>query len=402
MPVTPRLRMLHRQMYIDLIRAHLREEGTQAELARALGVTEAYLSFAMEPVRPLPTRTAKAPVRRHEAVWVDIADLPLAHVREELKVLKTPSAERARQIATYLALTDEPRDRLLSHADMARGGDFAASPLQPLGSAELRPALRTVGDAHQLGLYSTNADDARRAYGRVWLLARDLLNRIAPQTHAVEYAQTLMFAHDAAQVLNHHELALFYARRASLVLTEQNARSEDALRLRLNALLAEVVTLNSLGLRRDALGLAQRAREAPNYLVEPRTWTRSFLEEELTAMVRDPRIYDAEKTANNALDIIAGESIHETTIRLKLMEIYLSRGTARSLRRAKALAEQIDPSPATAGASLRQVRAFRALALYHRAVGDIAHARACVHQGREVAEAAGLSHQLVRLTRAGV
>src|SRR3954454_22229480 len=77
MPVSPRVRMLHRHMYIDLIRAYLRERGTQAGLARSLGVTEAYLSFAMEPVRPLPARIAEAPVRRRDAAWFDVADLPL-------------------------------------------------------------------------------------------------------------------------------------------------------------------------------------------------------------------------------------------------------------------------------------------------------------------------------------
>lgn len=46
-----RQRAFHRQMYVDLIRAYLRDYGSQKDLARAMRVSEAYVSFLIEPLR---------------------------------------------------------------------------------------------------------------------------------------------------------------------------------------------------------------------------------------------------------------------------------------------------------------------------------------------------------------
>lgn len=283
---------------------------------------------------------------------------------------------------------------------LARGYDLIDPPTARLGGDDgLRCALTAVGDVHQVALYSADPAKTRRAYLRVWLASQRLVQRVDPSTHTVEFAQALMFAHDAAQVMNHHQLALLYARTATLALSEWGGRSDEAVRLRLNALFAEVVTLNSLGLKRDALDLALRARIEPNYSWEPRTWARSFLEEELTAMVSTPRlsIYAAEETADRALETINGDSVHTNTINAKLLEVYLSHGSMRSLRRAKRLSERIDLSPMKVGSTLRQVRALRALARYHRAIGDQVTAHEYLRRCRELAEAGQLRHQLIRL-----
>lgn len=44
-------RLIHRQTYIDLIRAYLRDYGSQHDLARALGLSEAYASYLLAPLR---------------------------------------------------------------------------------------------------------------------------------------------------------------------------------------------------------------------------------------------------------------------------------------------------------------------------------------------------------------
>jgi hypothetical protein len=44
-------RLIHRQTYIDLIRAYLRDNGSQHDLAQALGLSEAYASYMLAPLR---------------------------------------------------------------------------------------------------------------------------------------------------------------------------------------------------------------------------------------------------------------------------------------------------------------------------------------------------------------
>src|ERR1700722_4017608 len=98
-----RLRVLHRQMYLDLIRAYLPDYGSQRDLARALGLTEAYLSFLIEPLHADGTR-------RRESYWADILTRPDLEIVEAFRFLKTPSEERASQLAADLCTEEERRD----------------------------------------------------------------------------------------------------------------------------------------------------------------------------------------------------------------------------------------------------------------------------------------------------
>jgi hypothetical protein len=118
----------------------------------------------------------------------------------------------------------------------------------------------------------------RDAYLDVWVRAAGLIKVVDVVRNPVEYAQALMFLHDAAQVFSRPDLALEYARKAVMALSNPgtNRVSEVVVRLRINALLAEVVSLNTLGLSNEAMTVIDQASRSPGYEHEPEFWLRSF------------------------------------------------------------------------------------------------------------------------------
>jgi hypothetical protein len=75
---------------------------------------------------------------------------------------------------------------------------------------------------------------------------------IDPRRNPVGYAQVLVILHDCAQVLERADIALGCARKAIGILQSigtGTASADDPVRLHINARFAEVVSLNTLGLR---------------------------------------------------------------------------------------------------------------------------------------------------------
>lgn len=183
-------------MYIDLVRAYLREYGKQSGLARAIGVTEAYLSFLLEPFHPYQQR-------RQHAYWDLAIDMPPHGIVETLKYLKTPSPHRAKQLAELLCTQPEQYAFLLHHLDLARRRHPpSAQPSTRLCRDEIEEALRKIGNLHAVALHGTEPHDTHMAYAHVWGTALQVLEGIDPKQYPLEYAQALMFLHDAASVSN--------------------------------------------------------------------------------------------------------------------------------------------------------------------------------------------------------
>jgi hypothetical protein len=80
-------RLIHRQTYIDLIDAYLADYGTRRDLARALGVSEVYVSYLL---KPLSLAAGRPP-----AHWSGLLSAAGYEVAEALKFAKTPSQARA-------------------------------------------------------------------------------------------------------------------------------------------------------------------------------------------------------------------------------------------------------------------------------------------------------------------
>ena len=392
-------RALHRQMYMDLIRAYLRDYGTQKDLGRALGISEAYISFLLEPLRT-------AEMNRNAAHWSSALTAPEQEIAGVFKFLKTPSEERAQQITDQLCTDMQRRDFLLHQIDLARKSvSQAHEDSATIPADQARFALTTIGNIHQIALFDSDAVANRDAYLSVWTRAAGLVEVIDPARDPVEYTQTLMYLHDAAQVFNRPDLALECARKAILALSHPSAKRSPqvVVRLRINAFLAEAVSLNTLGLSAEAMAVIDQAARTPGYQDEPESWLRSFLEQQLTAFRRSQRIsiYQAEKVADLAISLVPADRIVRTGITRRLLDVYVSHATARSRRKADQLAAQLRSSASTSGymSPLRRAQVLVSLHRYFRSINEENIATECFLECMLVTKQANLFHQQRELLR---
>jgi predicted transcriptional regulator len=384
-------------MYIDLARAYLADYGSQSELARALGISNAALSYILKPWDPMGTG------RRYEP-WGGSSELLVEDVSNALKQLKVPSNLRARQISQELCSDSERREALTHHMELARDRDPATfggleDPLAPDETAEV---IRVIGEIHAVALQGFGAQDARVAYSQVWESARQVIRRIDPIGFPVEYAQILMFLHDAASVMNRHDLALQSAGQALLALKGTSARgsSEDYLeRLRINAVLAQVVTLNNLGLPGDAQEVVIRAKGLPGYRIESEHWRRSLREQQLKSMASTPRIskiLHAERVADEALALAGNRLSQQVGVQSHLLNVYTAH---ESMRKAARIMNQLAEVNENDLQPLYRIRMLRALARYRQAVGDCRSAEKLLLRGEGIALSADFVHQEEEIRR---
>ena len=392
-------RLIHRQTYIDLVRAYLRDYGSQHDLARALGLSEAYASYMLAPLRSGDDR--------RPGHWAELVTADGREVAEAFKFAKTPSADRARQIAGLLCTDADRREVLLHHIGLARRRSRPPVPGSvPLPYAEPRAAINALAELHHSALHDSRPWMTAVTYARVWHDALSLSTAIDPRHNPVGYAQVLMFLHDTAQVLGRADIALGCARKAIGILqpiATGPSSADDAVRLHINARFAEVVSLNTLGLRSEARVAIASAEPLRGYDHEPQTWLRSFLEERLNSITGFPRasIYDAEQTADRALDLVPDDVILQAGVTRRLMDIYLTRLTGRNLRKADRLADGLRPV-VTSGSDispLRRAQILRTLARYSRSVKDTAGTAAMVSECLRVTADANLIHQRTELVR---
>ncbi len=133
------------------------------------------------------------------------------------------------------------------------------------------------------------------------------------------------------------------------------------------------------------------------YRHEPETWLRSFLEEQLNSITGFSRasIYDAERTADRALDLVPDDAILRAGVTRRLMDIYLTRLTARNRRIAERLADRLRPVVASGSAisPLHRAEILRTLARHSRSVKDTAGTAAMVIECLRVTAEANPIHQ---------
>jgi hypothetical protein len=374
-------------MYVDLIRAYLHDYGSQAVLARAIGVTEAYLSYLLTPVGS-----------RVCGYWGQVLQRPPGQVGDERRFDKTPSQQRAAQIADEMGVAGDRREVLLNHIRLARYATINGSAVGRYDPTMADSVIETIGVVHARALRHPDPVQTRRAYGDVWLVAGQAVIHIDAVRCTAQYAQVLMFLHDAASVLDRQDLALGFA-RAALLAIDTHGRSGDTTlnRFRINALLAEVVSLNNLGLGRDALSVARHAQSQPDYGRDERVWHRSFLEQQLSALIVTPRfsIYEVERIADDALHLTSDDAVAQAGIASRLVDGYLARRTRRGIRNAGRLVPELLAviSSESTISPLRRVRVLRTLARYHSLAGEHDEERRYVAEARAVALAANLSHQ---------
>lgn len=391
-------RLIHRQTYIDLIRAYLVDYGAQRDLARALGLSEPYLSYLLEPVR--------VPGMRKAEHWSVLLARAGYEITEAFKYVKTPSQARAEQIARLLTSDAERRDILLEHVRLARAANLRAPFTAMLPTGQAQAALRVISDIHQAALYSPAGAETASSYASVWELAAPLSAAIHPRHDRGDYAQAQMYLHDAAQALNRPDLGIGFARKAiaALPLPDRSGHEPpQETRLRVNAFLAEVVTLNTLGLHRQALWSIDHAETLPGFAVQPETWLRSFLEQRLAALAGLPRSsrYATDALADQALSLVPTDQVLRAGVIRRKLDAYLTCLTPRTRRTADRLAIELRLAITPDGviSPMRRAQILRTLARFHRQSGDRATTGRLIRDCLATTTEANLLHQRSALIR---
>ena len=401
-----RLRVFHRQMYVDLIRSYLQDYGSQRDLARALRLSEAYVSFLLEPLR-----VPGAP--RPRLYWASALTAPDFEIFEAFRFLKTPSEDRARQLASVLCTESDRCDALLYHISMAQASSQQHESIRSMPGDEARDKLALTGHAHQIVQRSPDVGASKSAHAQVWSMAAPLVDAVDPLRSPLEYTQALLYLHDIAQVWDLHAQALAFARRAILALFRGDIRKQqrdEAHRLRVVSMHAEAVSLNTLGLSADSRRTVGEAMKLLDRSEESRTWQRALLEQELTALVSAPRIsiYQAEKIAEDAITLGPADVIAQAAAGYRLLNIYTAHPSPRNSREGGKLAARLRtlaPSPCLT--PLRRVQVLRGLYRYSRTLADstaismdlseclrVTYEGSLFHQQREVLRDAGRKTRL--------
>jgi hypothetical protein len=270
---------------------------------------------------------------------------------------------------------------------------------------EARAAISALAELHHSALHQPCPNMTAVTYARVWHNAWLLSESIDPRRNAAGSAQVLMFLHDSAQVLGRADIALGCARKAVRILQSVGtgtASTDDQVRLHSNARFAEVVSLNTLGLRNEARAATASAEPLRGYHREPGTWLRVL---PCGAVELDnglPARFDLRRGEHRRYGTRPrARRCHSPGRRYPPAHGHLPDLTARSRRRADLLADRLRPI-ATLGAAispLRRAQLLRTLARYSRSVNDTAGTAAMVTECLRVTAEANLIYQRGELVR---
>lgn len=393
-------RIYHRQMYVDLVRAYLREFGSQRELARVTGLHEVSLSRWLEPTR-LET------YRRSDMYWGDLITSPIDSFAKGTTDVQMISLVRIKAMVGALTSDEDRQSTLLWHIErererlMSRGDDGWQT------EDDMKAAMSRLGHRHGEALSSSDSRLVAAAFADVWAEATQIAQRIDPRRYPLEVTQVLLYLDDAAATFNRSDLALGYARKALLVLSQNKPGAHEHghlwHRFWINAVAAEARALHVLGLDRDVERLANRAKSFDGYRIEPESWERTILEQQLNAMAseRPVRIYAAEAIADRLHMLSEPNPAFEGTLRSKMVSIYVSRGTKRSVRKAEMQVSEFLRLAVNGGdiSPLRRVSLLRSAARYYHHIGDQKTRNDLVALALSLSELGYFLHQRAEIAR---
>jgi transcriptional regulator with XRE-family HTH domain len=371
-------------MSVDLLQAYRRRQGwSQRTLARALGVSDAFVSYVLDPEPPLLQDKRLSPARERQLVG--LLDLD-ADCREVLQYHLAGARRRRRHESASCStwLSTEQVD-------------------------ELNTLLRKL---HGEATFAGSAVAAKRAYVQIWDLASQVVDRIHPRNQQLARVDTLMILHDAACVLDRADLALGYARQALDVLERDpvDARNQDRLESsKVHASRAEIVALNNLELPLAASKVAQRVEAIlPGFQADRAAWLPQLCSDRLSSLsrlegVRRFPISEAENLRERAEREAQPSATMQVLLDNALARAFLAHGTARSLRKALPLVErglQRAENPTEPLGPLHRAMLLRTAARYEWKIGGTTATwsrllRACL----ELVDSAGLTHQRAELAR---
>lgn len=242
----------HRETYIAVIKAALRNHGAKQAAALELGLWPHHLSEALNPEVDTEAYTRKL------------------------------NPARVERLVQMLSLDPEVRQSLLEHIYLAWAEERAA--LIPLSSQRwlthytIADLLSDIGQAHVAATSTSDTEEARHKYREIRHACQIVAGRIDFDPHRVdnddpdfnsnplEFVQVCLFLHDVQCVLNRADDALAHSKYASQVMaacepSDFARRREYFDHLLVNTAVAECLAYRNLNLPKEADEASRKAEK---------------------------------------------------------------------------------------------------------------------------------------------
>lgn len=306
--------LLHKQVYIDMLRGILSTHGMKKAVAAAAEITPVYLSSILD----------------------------LDH--------HPPSPDVARRIIAALPVDTATKHTLEEHMSLARQYQSRVDE-QVRYAARYKMFADMLGDLQRLhgrSTFGSTPAQTKRAYFALANQSRDLLRQVDPARYPNTYVRVCMLGQDALSVLNRHSEALWFGLRAKDVIERSHPAKqvrEEFEYLQLNTYYALSVTYRNLNLHQQAREICHQTTA----LLKPdpqlsRFWLPHVLRDEIKALAHLRRfaVSEAEGLYFQARAMLDGQdgpddALLDILLQQALAEAYVEHGTSRSLKKADRL-----------------------------------------------------------------
>mgnify|MGYP001197184486 CR=1 FL=1 len=370
--------LLHKQVYIDMLRGILSTHGIKQAIAAAADISPVYLSNILD--------------MDHHPPSMDVAARIIAALPVDTTVRRT--------LEEHISLARQYRSSMDDQMRYAARYEM------------FEELLLDVQRLHDQSTFGSTSAQTKRAYYALAEQSRHLLSQVNPARYPNTYVRICMLGQDALSVLNRHSDALWFGLRARDVIERTNPAKQS----RENFEYLQVNTYYALSVAYRNLNLHQQAREICHQtiaLLKPdpglsRFWLPHVLRDEIKALAHLRRfaISEAEGLYSQAramLDWRNGPDDHLLDILLQqaLAEAYVGHGTTRSLKKADdVLSWQIDTLPQRASVGpIHTTILLKTFAHLRWKQGSHEEWRYFVDQALDIADKAGLQHQADQIQR---
>lgn len=367
--------MLHKQVYIDVLRGILSTHGMKRAIAHTAEITPVYLSNILNLDHHPPSPDVAGRI---------IAALPV-------------DAATKRTLEEHMSLARQQR------ADTDEQMRYAAR--YEMFEDMLHDLQRMQGHA----TFGHTSFEVKRAYLALAEQSRNLLDWVDPARNPNTYVRICMLGQDAHSVLDRHSDALWFGLRAKDVIERTNPAKQS--REEFDYLQANVYYTLSVAYR--SLNLHQQARDICHQtiaLLKPdpqlsRFWMPHVLRDQIKALAHLRRfaISEAEGLyyqARAMLDWRAGpdDELLDILLQQALAEAYLGHGTNRSLKKADELLNwQVSALPRQLVGPIHTTILLRTFAHLRWQQGANEEWRYLVDWALDTARGAGLHHQAKKI-----
>jgi len=370
--------LLHKQVYIDVLRGILSAHGMKKVIAAAAEITPVYLSNILN----------------------------LDH--------HPPSPDVAGRIIAALPVDTVTKHTLEEHMSLARQcqGSIDEQMHYAARYEMFENMLHDLQHLHRQSTFGNIPAQTKLAHFALAEQSGNLLKRVNPARYPNVYVCICMLGHDALSVLNRHSDALWFGLRAKDVIERTNpARQsrEEFEYLQVNTYYALSVTYRNLNLHQQARDICHQTIA----LLKPdpqlsRFWLPHVIRDEIKALAHLRRfaISEAEGLyfqARAMLDRRDGpdDNLLDILLQQALAEAYVGHGTTRSLRKAdEVLNWQIDTLPQqTQVGPIHTTILLKTFAHLRWKQGSHEEWRYFVDQALDIAGKAGLQHQADQIQR---